>query len=128
LAEKYLDSQKGIFALPLNPIRIVVLSGIICILFLSSSSNNVNGKTIICQNENKKTCKGSERTDVLVGNKNSNKMNGFQGTDYIIGLFGNDYIIGYDGSDSLIGGSGNDIIHGGGSNDSILGNTGNDRQ
>ena len=116
MAEKYLDSQKGIFAMHLNPIMIAVLSGIICILFLSSYSNIVNGKTIICQNENKKSCKGSERTDVLVGNKNSNKMNGLQGTDYIIGLFGNDYIIGYNGSDSLMGGAGNDIIDGGGSN------------
>ena len=58
MAEKYLDPQKGIFAIHLNPIMIAVLSGIICILFLSSYSNIVNGKDYNLSEREQKNMQG----------------------------------------------------------------------
>lgn len=105
--------------------RIFLLSGLVIILFLASQYNVSSAETIMCKNEDK-SCKGSEKTDVLVGNKNSNRMNGLQGTDYMLGLFGDDYLIGKNGSDTLVGGAGNDVLHGGGDKDALIGSTGND--
>ena len=51
-----------------------------------------NAEIIICRNYNAvKSCNGSERVDVLVGNNSFNKMYGFQSTIYIPTIFGNDY-------------------------------------
>src|ERR1044071_2541832 len=105
--------------------HVVLFSGLILILFLVSQYNISSAETIMCKNEDK-SCKGSEKTDVLVGNKNSNRMNGLEGTDYMLGLFGDDYLIGYNGSDTLVGGAGNDVLHGGGDKDTLIGSTGND--
>ena len=125
MVEKYLDSWNVILTTDLHLIRVMAIFAIVFILFLSSYYNIVSAETIMCKNI-KKSCKGTERTDVLVGNKNPNKMNGLQGTDYIIGLFDDDYLIGYNGTDTLVGGAGNDVIHGGGNKDGIMGSTGND--
>ena len=84
--------------------RVLSLIVLMSILFLSSYFAIASAETMMCRNDDSdKSCKGSERTDVLVGNKNSNRMNGLEGTDYILGLFGNDYMIGYNGSDTLVG-------------------------
>ena len=109
-----------------SEVRILGLFGLVFILFCLILCEDVTAKTVLCDENVKKTCKGTDRTDVLVGDSHSNKMNGLQGNDYIIGLFGNDYIIGYNGSDTLLGGAGNDVIHGGDGSDAIIGGTGND--
>lgn len=122
-------AKKGYLVMDLFPNlsleKIFLLSGLVIILFLISNYNVSIAETIMCKNEDK-SCKGSEKTDVLVGNKNSNRMNGLQGTDYMLGLFGDDYLIGYNGSDTLVGGAGNDVLHGGGEKDALIGSTGND--
>lgn len=106
--------------------RIIVVAligmGIAFVLFYSLSYETANADIIEC----KKICRGSDGTDVLVGNRHSNRMNGLDGTDFIIGLFGNDRIVGYNGSDFLMGAAGDDVIHGGYGHDAIMGGTGND--
>jgi Ca2+-binding RTX toxin-like protein len=128
MVEEYLASQRGISGMDLITIRIFMLFALVSILFLASFYHIASAETIMCKKDTNdtKSCKGSVRTDVLIGNKNSNKMNGLQGTDYIIGLFGNDYLIGYNGTDTLVGGAGNDVMHGGGEKDALMGSTGND--
>jgi Ca2+-binding RTX toxin-like protein len=119
-----LASNKQI-AKHVDKIRILMTFVLSSLLFLAWYHYSASAETVMCKNVTK-SCKGSEKTDVLVGNKNSNKMNGLQGTDYIIGLFGNDYLIGYNGTDTMVGGAGNDVIHGGGDKDTLMGSTGND--
>lgn len=120
-----LTFHKASLSINIRNYRIIGLFGLICILFLSSYHLMVSAETTLCKHE-KRTCKGTDRTDVLIGNRGSNRMNGLQGSDYILGLAGNDRIVGYNGTDSLIGGTGNDVIHGGGNSDAIMGSTGND--
>ena len=89
--------------------RIMVLVTLLCILYSSSYHLITSGETTLCES-GKTTCKGTDKTDVLIGNKETNKINGLQGSDYILGLSGNDNITGDNGTDSLIGGTGDDVI------------------
>jgi hypothetical protein len=72
MVEKYLDSWNVILTTDLHLIRVMAIFALVFILFLSSYYNIVSAETIMCKNI-KKSCKGTERTDVLVGNKNPTK-------------------------------------------------------
>jgi len=52
--------------------------------------------------------RGTDQSDILIGDDNDNIIEGRGGTDILRGEGGNDVLYGGEGSDQLIGGSGND--------------------
>jgi Ca2+-binding RTX toxin-like protein len=107
-------------------IRFLLVSGFFSLVFCFILFDGVAADTVQCD-EIGKTCNGTEKSDVIVGNRHMNKINGLEGNDFIIGLFGNDRLTGSNGSDTLLGGAGYDVIHGGNGYDAIVGGTGNDK-
>ena len=74
---KCLKSDKGILSMNLRNYRIIGPVILLCILFSSSYPLITYAETTMCE-DGKRTCVGTEKMDVLIGNKETNKMNGLQ--------------------------------------------------
>jgi Ca2+-binding RTX toxin-like protein len=57
--------------------------------------------------------RGTNASEVIIGDGQSDIINGFGGDDVLIGNFGNDVLHGDTGNDALFGNEGNDVLDGG---------------
>jgi len=115
-----------------SPILHYSLFGLIILFFVNSNSVLVMGEDtrenleIVPEPGESNTTKGTDKSDVIIGNSIVNTIKGKDADDVLMGRQDNDFLYGNRGNDILQGNSGADVIFGDEGDDVLEGEMGKD--